>query len=877
MERLGIAFFYDRDGVVDDYYLYWLDALRPHLAHLVVVVNGPLQPRSEDRVRARADALVLRDNKGFDVWAYRAGLEHVGLAALGRFDEVVLCNHTFFGPIYPLAEMFDAMAGRAVDFWGITAHAGSPADPATNGEPIPFHLNSHFIAVRRPMASHPAFRAYWDGMAPIPSYESSIRLHELVFTPHFRALGFTVDAYVDPDLYGSDYNAFFELDETLLRSRSPILKRRAFFHDPAFCQARAIDLPRALSIVERTSDYPVELIWQNIVRATNARTLHANAALMTVLPDEPSTRPPFQETPPRIALCVHAHYDDLVPEILDRATALPGRFDLIVTTDTDAKKSRIEAMAAGRPEIGQAIVRVTGARGRDMGALLISCHDLMTGGAYDLVCRVHTKKAPQAEAALGALFKRRTLGATLPGPAGVAAILALFARNPRLGLVMPPMFHIGYPTFGHSWFVNRQRAEGVAAMLGLTVPLDDFSPVAAYGGMFWFRPAALRPLFAGWRWEDFEPEPAPLDGALAHALERLLVTAAMHQGYGFRTAAPASQVAHDYAALEFKHNILAGLLPSGDPASQAGLLGRNRAALWDAHVTGRPVLGPAEADRLRGDAGRDANAARLSVATAEALADGKARAARLSGDRVAALLGRDGDAVATRLREEAARVEGFLAGLPSAGQATPAPDRVLRYVVSRDDGDGRALCPLFDPHWYRRQVAGADGETSPLDHYIGVGSAARAAPHPLVDLAIVGAGEPVAACLGGRVATSHPLLDPAHLARTLPDDLPGMSLALRYLLDPPPPTPTPIRCSTPPITGHASRPSRPTPCRSPISSPPAGGSGVTRTRCSTSPTTSDSSVVLSREPTTPSATICGKAGGRGSTPTRCSTPATTLP
>jgi len=53
--------------------------------------------------------------------------------------------------------------------------------------------------------------------------------------------------------------------------------------------------------------------------------------------------------------------------------------------------------------------------------------------------------------------------------------------------------------------------------------------------MFWYRPEALRPIFdMGLTARDFDPEPLPVDGTLAHALERLHVYVGWSEGYDFR-------------------------------------------------------------------------------------------------------------------------------------------------------------------------------------------------------------------------------------------------------------------------------------------------------------------------------------------------------
>ena len=74
-------------------------------------------------------------------------------------------------------------------------------------------------------------------------------------------------------------------------------------------------------------------------------------------------------------------------------------------------------------------------------------------------------------------------------------------------------------------------------------------PVAPLGTMFWFRPAALKPLYAkDWNYEDFPPEPNKIDGTLLHAIERIYPFVAQEAGYY-----PAIGMTDKFAAIEYNN------------------------------------------------------------------------------------------------------------------------------------------------------------------------------------------------------------------------------------------------------------------------------------------------------------------------------------
>ncbi|TPJ28389.1 rhamnan synthesis F family protein [Mesorhizobium sp. B2-7-2] len=574
MRRLAIAFFYDKDGIIDDYMVTLLGGLRTNVSTIVFVSNGPITTESRSKIVDLVDEILIRDNVGFDVWAYKAALEHVGFDKLALWDEVILLNHTFYGPIYPFSEMFDRMDATSCDFWGMTAHRKMTPNPFTGAGVLPMHLNSHFIAIRKKMAMSSEFESYWRSMSPIDSYTDSILKHESRFTQHFTDLGFSMEVYLNADDNWSDYPAFIDVDESLLR-RSPILKRRLFFHDPMFLEQNAVDLPRALRIIEETSDYPVEQIWTNILRTATLGTLITNASLIRVLPDISEGT---SDSGLRIAVCAHVYYTEMLDEILSHARHIPHGYDFIATTSSEEKKAEIEERIRSEASIKNAFVLVVKQnRGRDMASLFIDCREFFLDDRYDLVCRLHTKKSPQVFASRGNLFKRHMFDNLLNSRGYVEHLIALFSRSPSLGLAIPPLVHISYPTLGHAWFANRPKAQSVAEELELNVTFDEHTPVGAFGTMFWFKPRALRKLFERkWQYDDFNAEPHHVDGGLAHVLERLIPYVA--QGAGFRTIVVmcAHQAEHNYAMLEYKHRQLSSHFPNGDFRWQNHML-----TLWE--------------------------------------------------------------------------------------------------------------------------------------------------------------------------------------------------------------------------------------------------------------------------------------------------------
>ena len=568
VRRLCIFSFQDARGVVDDYVTYFLKEIGRHVERTLFYSNGPLDEASIEALRGIAHEVIIRPNEDPDVLAYKDGLERISFNEDQAYDEVLMVNHTCYGPIYPFAELFGAMEERECDFWGITSHLEAAPDPINGTGRLPYYINTNFMAVRSRMLNSPAFREYWGSLSVESGHEEAIKEHETRFTEFFTVLGFKGDTYLDCRKYSTHYPALLNLDEMLI-DRNPLLERRAFFQDPRFLEYFAADLPRTLQVMDRTSTYDPALIWHNIVRTAELRTLNTNAALTSILPDVRIKSCPQPEYG-RVAVCAHVYYTDMVEELLSITDNIPCNYDFIATTDSKEKKEVIEKTVNGRKNVGNVIVRVVEQnRGRDMSSLFITCRDLFIDDRYDFVCRLHTKKSPQVAAGVGNMFKRHMFENLLNSPGYTANVLDMLRDKPWIGVAVPPLVHIAFPTMGHVWFNNREAAEQLKMTLDLKVDFDPDTPVGAFGTMFWFRPKALRKLFAHpWQWSDFNAEPHHIDGGLAHVLERMICYVAQDAGYTTQQILCTHLANRNFAMLEYKLQKFSAALPNADFTGQ---------------------------------------------------------------------------------------------------------------------------------------------------------------------------------------------------------------------------------------------------------------------------------------------------------------------
>jgi len=560
MNRIAFYLFYDDDGIVDDYVINKLNELKKSVATIFVVSNSSLNKINRRKLETVADIVYCRENIGFDVWGYKEAMEVYGEDRLNSYDEVILMNYTFYGPIYPFEEMFEWSENAEVDFWGISDHKAMTPNPFTGQGTLPRHIQSHFIAIRKSMFQREEFKVYWKKMPMINTYVDSVLQHESRFTDYFESKGFNYSVYCNSDDYASNYPTFVEVKDTL-KNRCPVLKRRLFFHDPLFLDAHCIDLKEALDYIEGSSEYDLNLIWKNIVRSTEPRYLLTNAQHHKVFPDVAEKT---IKNNPKIAVVAHIFYTDLANEIKDQISHIPTDFDLFITTSSEKDKEILTNLF--HEHNGLLDVRVVEEnRGGDMSSLLITCKDVVIDKGYDYICRLHSKTSHPNGKNHSDYFKRHMYGNILNSKGYVTNLINFLQDNEQVGILTPDLVHFGFSTMGHSWFSNKEKAENVALNLGLKIKFDENTPHASYGAMFWFRPNSLLKLFEyDWKWTDFDEESDNVDGSLAHVLELLLVYTALDSGYLGYNVSTMDSISKTYGKLEYKYQKIMSELSNSD-------------------------------------------------------------------------------------------------------------------------------------------------------------------------------------------------------------------------------------------------------------------------------------------------------------------------
>lgn len=264
MKRLGIYLIYDRESIIDEYIVYMLKALQLCCDNLLVICNSKSVWRGKD-VDLYADQILYRNNIGYDAGGYKDALcDYIGWDRLHAFDELILANDSFYGPFYPLDQIFSIMKEKSADYWGMTR---SRECMTTEDIQYQGHVQSYFLVFRRSVIDSSIFKEFWKRLEYPQTMDEAIRHFELGLNNCLMKRGFhsaaVSDFYQDVLVFEKKENPYLKYALELIRDcKIPILKYKAL----SFGNRGYADALKAYQFLKDNGLYDVTYIKEHMLR-----------------------------------------------------------------------------------------------------------------------------------------------------------------------------------------------------------------------------------------------------------------------------------------------------------------------------------------------------------------------------------------------------------------------------------------------------------------------------------------------------------------------------------------------------------------------------------------------------------------------------------
>lgn len=263
----------------------------------------------------------------------------------------------------------------------------------------------------------------------------------------------------------------------------------------------------------------------------NVYDIRKEEQLQFVLSTEHSLTVPSHKKLQSAAVVVNLFYTEKVKYYCQYLDRLPE--DIVLYIFSSKEETLLEAKKYLNNKNKNIMYLNKENRGRDVSALLVAFQPYLD--KYKTICFIHDKKehGPRDKTDVDK-WNENLWGNMIASSHYVYNVLNIFETCPELGILFPPE-PIGenkMEWFHYSWDENYNNCRKLADKMYLTADIRKEKPPIALGSVFWARKEVLIKLFnIGWKYEDFSPEPMPLDSTISHAVERIFSYIAQDAGY----------------------------------------------------------------------------------------------------------------------------------------------------------------------------------------------------------------------------------------------------------------------------------------------------------------------------------------------------------
>lgn len=102
MKRLALFAGYDKEGIIDDYVIFYLQELSKN-ADIIYVADCQMQESQLDKIRPYTLKAIATRHEEYDFGSYkRAYFYAKENGILPHYDYIILCNDSVYGPLFNL-------------------------------------------------------------------------------------------------------------------------------------------------------------------------------------------------------------------------------------------------------------------------------------------------------------------------------------------------------------------------------------------------------------------------------------------------------------------------------------------------------------------------------------------------------------------------------------------------------------------------------------------------------------------------------------------------------------------------------------------------------------------------------------------------------
>jgi lipopolysaccharide biosynthesis protein len=264
-KRLFIFAHYDKDNIIDDYVIYYIKELLK-VGDVIFVSDAELKDTEKDKINKIVIKIISENHGEYDFGSYKRGLKFIIYNnLLEKYDWLVMCNDSVYGPFYPLRPIFEKMESKNADVWGLTKNINKSYAP---------HIQSYFIAISKNTIKNKKIKLFFENVERKSSKKEIIKEYEIGFSKLLDNYGYKTESFLEEKNFPT-YDIVNNICalKIIREDNFPFLKKRIIIENGA----KFFKLCRYEEIINQNfCNYPVELISNNAIRLIGKEKFEEN-------------------------------------------------------------------------------------------------------------------------------------------------------------------------------------------------------------------------------------------------------------------------------------------------------------------------------------------------------------------------------------------------------------------------------------------------------------------------------------------------------------------------------------------------------------------------------------------------------------------------
>ena len=257
MKRAVVFAHYDKNNQVDDYVIYYIQALKQIAQTIVFVSCNHIE--NPECLHGLADKIIDEPHNEYDFGSYKRGFLYLQ-DNLEDYDELIFANDSCYGPLYPLENVFSKMDNKKCDFWGITKNRFGLIKNNDKYKVIERpHIQSYFLVFNKNVFLSKVFADFINSIIHHEKKNDIIINYEIGLSETLQNAGFKSGSYIQ---------VFYKFNHVMISFWKILVKKYKIpFIKRSILNNKHLTLTISdnwENIILLNSEYPISLIEKDI-------------------------------------------------------------------------------------------------------------------------------------------------------------------------------------------------------------------------------------------------------------------------------------------------------------------------------------------------------------------------------------------------------------------------------------------------------------------------------------------------------------------------------------------------------------------------------------------------------------------------------------